>query len=62
MTERKTMLHKLQSRLVARYHTFREFSQAGEGCSGWRKYDSNGQMVDAQDLTVSERSVLFDEA
>jgi hypothetical protein len=48
-------------RLVARYHTFREVSEAGEGGCGWRKYDSNGCLVEAQDLTAFKTSPLFSE-
>jgi hypothetical protein len=54
--------YDVHGRLIARYHTFRELSEAGEGCCGWRKYDSNGQMVDAQDLPASRNRALFDEA
>jgi len=51
-----------QDQLVARYHTFWEVRCAGEDACGWRKYDSNGQMVDAQDLPTSTSGALFDDA
>jgi hypothetical protein len=51
-----------QNRLVARYHTFWESQATGEDACGWRKYDSNGHMVDAQDLAASKGRTLFDEA
>ena len=49
-------------RLVARYHTFREFSKAGEGCRGWRKYDKDGHIVGAHNFPVAENSAVFDQA
>jgi hypothetical protein len=49
-------------RLVAPYNTSRELGEAGEGGGGWRKYSSNGDVVEAQDLTAFRTSALFNEA
>ncbi len=51
-----------QDRLVARYHTFWEARSTGEDACGWRKYDSNGHMLDAHDLTTSKERTFLDEA
>jgi hypothetical protein len=48
-------------RLVARYHSFVELSDKGEYRCGWRKYDSNGHLLAAEDLTSSKNKLLLDE-
>jgi hypothetical protein len=47
--------------LIARYQTFRELKSAREYYCGWRKYDSNGCLIDVQDLAASHNSKLFAE-
>ena len=49
-------------RLVARYQSFLELSDDGKYCCGWRKYDSHGNLIDAEDLTSSRNSTLFNDA
>jgi hypothetical protein len=47
--------------LIARYHTFREPKSARGYCCGWRKYDSDGCLIDVQDLATSHNNALFGE-
>ena len=48
--------------MIARCHSFLELFENGEQCCGWRKYDSNGHMIDAGALAASKDRIRFDEA
>jgi hypothetical protein len=48
--------------MVARYHSFVELHENGQECCGWRKYNSSGHMIDAEDLTASKDRIQFNEA
>ncbi len=52
----------VNGRMIARYHSFVELHENGRQCCGWRKYNSSGRMIDAEDLTASEHGFRFDEA
>ena len=54
--------YDVNGRMVARYHSFVELHENGRQFCGWRKYNSSGHMIDAEDLTASKDRIRFDEA
>ncbi len=49
-------------RMIARYHSFVELRENGQQYCGWRKYNSSGHMIEAEDLTASKDKIWFNEA
>jgi hypothetical protein len=47
--------------MIARYHSFVELRENGQQYCGWRKYNSSGHLIDAEDLTASKDRIRFNE-
>ncbi len=54
--------YDVNGRMVARYHSFVELHENGRQHCGWRKYNSSGHMIEAEDLTASKDRIQFNEA
>jgi hypothetical protein len=54
--------YDVNGRMVARYHSFVELHENGRQCCGWRKYNSSGHLIEAEDLTASKDRIQFNEA